>query len=761
MKTKLLFLALLCACAFSAYAKEIPVNIKAEVLKFSEEKNLVTASGSVEVRLKGITLYADKLEMDTISNIVTAEGNVKMAGAGYDAVGEHITYHTSSEVTNFHGFRSTQSPPNIKGNLYLLGDSITDYKDKMVGYDAGITTCDNKDPHYFAIAKKVTYYPEDKIVGFSATFYERWLTGLPAMWAPYIYYDLKKQRKKNWTIGRNEVEGDFAKTVWDIPLPWTGTLLFLDYMEKKGIGYGLEKDYGKSSSASIYHVEEKDAKIQDWIAKINHNQEINKDTSLTLQHESVKTYLIPSGRADKYSNRIAWDHSGKHKTNLRLEQQDDTQNNYERYLMGISHSYNSYNTSYNTTLDQKKAGARDMRWNQRLSHSQPFLLGTNLKTNFNYNNSASDVGTVPDERLDADYTIAYSHNLFDLSFYENYYMDIDGTNYTPDSGLQYMEKQPEITLSSKNMNLNLFSLKGQLGYGWYHEVKYAPALGRNRDYAAGRYMAQLNANKNIPLIMGSTLGLGAAIAQYLYEAGDERYVYSESASLDTSLWGRLRNSASFSRGIAEGNSPFYFDTVNTDYSNIKEKLTLYCQNYFDWTSTAGYNFKIRKYDNYTTGMKISPTKRLGLHWRSGFDQNNKRYLDLTMGAAVTPFNGLTIEANANQDINLGILRSASSVIDWEIGSARHWQGHFHVKLGHVYDTSTQEHKLRDIIVVKDLHCWDVKYMYSDYRKEFSLTFTIKALPDEPFGWAPARGFYFDSFEKNLKDEFGQSSPRRY
>ena len=46
-------------------AEEIPVNIKADTLKFSEEKNMVTASGSIEIHLKDFIIYADELEKHT------------------------------------------------------------------------------------------------------------------------------------------------------------------------------------------------------------------------------------------------------------------------------------------------------------------------------------------------------------------------------------------------------------------------------------------------------------------------------------------------------------------------------------------------------------------------------------------------------------------------------------------------------------------------------------------------------------------------
>jgi len=758
---RLLPLLLLCACALSAYAGEIPVNIKAETLKFSEEKNIVTATGSVEIKFNNITILADMLEMHSAYDIITAEGNVKIKGGEYDAFGEKLVYNISNEVSTLYDFTTIQSPPTIKGKLFLSGNKITDYKNKMIGSDTGVSTCDEKKKHYLVMAKKVEYYPDDKIIGYSVTFYEGWIEKAPIMWVPYIYYDLKKHRKRNWTFGNNQVEGNFVKSVWDSPYPLDGSLIFLDWMDKKGIGYGTEFYYGEKSSAYLYHLEEKDTKTQDWVVKLKHNKKINKTTDLKLQHDSSKIYLIPSGRTDKFSNKISWDHRGTHQTKLQLEQLDDTQNNTERYLLALNHYYKGYKTAYSSTLDQRKSGIRNIRLNQRLSHSQPLLFEkTKLKTNFNYNNYIKNTGDIGDERLNVDYTISHSNNYFDLTFYEDYYFDMDGSNYTEDSNLQYLEKQPEITLTSKSLDLRLFKLRSTMQYGWYHEVKYVPALGKNRDYSANRQMGSLDANKSIPLLLGTTLGLQAAVSQYSYETGDQRYSYRESASLNTSLWERVRNGINFSRGISEGNSPFYFDTVNSNYSTLKEKLILFYKSHYNWTTTIGYNFKIKKYDNLVTSMKFVPAKKMNFTCKSGYDITNKKYLDLSAGFKLSPLSGLTLEVNANQDINIGLLKSANSLINWEIGNDNNWQNHWNLKLAYVYDTATQDFKLRDISILKDLHCWNVMYTYSDYRKEISVTFTIKALPDEPFGYAPARGFYFESFEKSMK-EFKQSSPRRY
>ena len=77
------------------------------------------------------------------------------------------------------------------------------------------------------------------------------------------------------------------------------------------------------------------------------------------------------------------------------------------------------------------------------------------------------------------------------------------------------------------------------------------------------------------------------------------------------------------------------------------------------------------------------------------------------------------------------------------------------------DPATQQFKVRDIMIVKDLHCWELRYQYSDFRKEFSFAFSLKALPDEPVGISPGRGFYFEGFEKTMDEFRKEGAIRRY
>ena len=743
--------------------EEIPVNIKAEKLKYVENSDLVTASGSVEIVLKEVVIHSDDLVMDTKTNVITAEGNVRLSGPEYDGQGTSLTYFVNDETSSFKNFKTTVSPSEVKGHIYMGADDIQNLRSKWLGREGDLTTCDyvaSDAPHYFVAARKVEYYPDDKIVGYSVTFY---IGRVPCLWAPYMVYDLKRKRKRNWSIGHNEVEGNFIKTFWDYP----SGIILLDLMEKKGWGKGFEhyydlKRYG-AGTFYLYQVDEPDTHLTDWVYKINHTLKLTSESTLNLGHSFSKIYLVPGGRLDQSTYRLDFSHQKKeHRLNSLLDVLDNRGGQQERYNISLNNSFKGYQTSYSFNLDQGKVEPRSIRSSQRLSHQQPLLNEyTDLNLNANYTNAIPQVGLHGDERMDLSYTLTNRGSFYNLTVYEDWYLDLDRNLYLGDENDQYLEKQPEIALSLHPYDLKIFNLSPSFGYGYYHEVRYVTELGGNRDFKAGRYSTALSLDKSLPMILGTTLSLGYGVTQYLYEPGDMLYAQTERAGLNTSLFNCFRNNVDFNRGLSEGNSPFFFDRLGTKYSHIRDTLNLYYQDYVNWTLSGGFNYETRKHFNWDTSLTLRPDPALNASYRTSWDIENQIWLDLVSGYRLMPFKGLTDDTTLVQDLNTGQLKSGSNLLDWEIGSEQEWENHWHFKLGHVYNPSNQEFKLVDVMIAKDLHCWEIKYLYSDYRKEFSLIFTLKALPGEPIGYAEGKGFYFDSIEKSFKEEFEGASPQRY
>ncbi|HVN67928.1 MAG TPA: hypothetical protein VMT55_06110, partial [Candidatus Sulfotelmatobacter sp.] len=110
-----------------------------------------------------------------------------------------------------------------------------------------------------------------------------------------------------------------------------------------------------------------------------------------------------------------------------------------------------------------------------------------------------------------------------------------------------------------------------------------------------------------------------------------------------------------------------------------------------------------------------------------------------------PASYFSTDLNFDQDMNVGQLRSASVL--YNIYFLEKQPNQLFLRFSQVYDPASNGFQVRDIMVVKDLHCWEMKATYSDYRKELAVVFSLKAVPTEPFGFDPGRGFYFEGFDQ--------------
>ncbi len=754
---KILIAAGLILFTSTVFAQEIPVGLKADKLKFIEGTGIVEAAGSVEVKLEKVTIRADSMRMDPETNIVTAEGNVKMFGDDYQSLSDSITYRASDESATFSRFNTRLSPSRVKGELFLSADDLTEKDNVMKGEKGGVTTCEKEEPHYFARAEKLEYYPNDKIVGYNVLLY---VGKMPVMWMPYMLYDLKSRQKRNWVFGRNEVEGDYVKTSWDYPYG----ILYLDLMEKKGFGYGTEADYGLAAlglgTLYLYHVAEKDTGISDWVTKVHNVKQLNQWTTLSLDDGYKAMYLIPSGRSEQSSFGLDLTYNNKAKWDIRLNTLDDRLGAAQKYAAQLSQSYDKISTDYSFNYDLSTRDPKWIRASQLLAHRRP-LWSDNVTLNgrAEYHNDVATGGAPGDERLEPSVDIVGQEKNYSWRFSENWYIDADGGAYTADNNYQFLEKQPEIELSINPIDLNLFTLKPAFGYGYYREVRYVPQLGKNRDFGTQRYAASLSASKSVPVALGTVATFGLGADQLLYGTGDMLYVYRENLGLQTNLFGFFRNNVNYQKALTDGNTPYFFDYVGTHYHNIQEELTFDHLGKYVWTTSGGYNWQTAKWMEVMTHLKLSPTDKFSWNLRTGWDIENRKYKDLVNALTIIPRSFFSLELSTLSDLNVGELRSGSIVYDMLFleGEDNQWR----LKIGQVYDPSSRDFKVRDIMMVKDLHCWQLKFSYSDYRREFSFTFSLKALPDEPAGFSSGRGFYVEGFDKEFNDVIGKGDVRRY
>jgi hypothetical protein len=378
--------------------------------------------------------------------------------------------------------------------------------------------------------------------------------------------------------------------------------------------------------------------------------------------------------------------------------------------------------------------------------------------NVNYSSYTTDEGAVADEKLEPRIDLNYRGSFYSLRLTENWYVDMDGNNYRGDDNYEYLERLPEMEIAFNPIDLRYANLNLNVGAARYHEAKYVPTYLRMRNMTANRYSMGAGLSRTDQLGLGTVLRSGLGLDQFTYDTEDQRYQFKETLNMETNLGGFFRNNTDWAKAKVDGNSPFFFESLGSQYHYITDKMTLYYLNMASFDISGGYNYQNETYNDIMGNLSITPNEKLSFRASSGWSIENLRYRDLVTSVTVTPFPKFANTANIVYDMNSGALISANSLVDLEIGDT--WENRWHFKMGHSYDFFTDTYKLRDLAIVKDLHCWEAVFTYNDYLKEFRFGMTLKAFPQFPLSYVSnANGNYFNSFMDNM--HFEQESPRRY
>jgi len=723
----------------------------------------VFAEGSVEVDVEGFLIRADSMSVDVTSGVATAEGNVIVEQEEYTALGDSFTFDSSRETATLRDFYTIYSPKELKGKVYVRVAEFVDSEKDKYGLEASATTCDYDDPHYHIKARRFEYYPGDKIVCFSVTLY---IWKIPVFWFPYLVYDLKERRSSlSISFGTNDVEGDFVKTAFDyfVNRDHYG-LVYLDIMSKKGLGKGFRHAYRlneqNTGSFLLYHLEERDTGLTDWAMRLDHGIWLSEETNLKFKHDFKDIYRIaPRGRYDHNITEITYDHNGERRIYSSLNVDDNRISNREKYQFKFDHKIESYDSKFFLKVDKSKVSPLWNNLSSNFSHSQPFLTGDQtLLTKVNYVHNVTDEGYHGDGRMDpemvftkktADYTLKATYNL---------YVDTDGPAYKADENVEFIKKKPEIYIGFRSFDLSGVSVSTNLEYGKYRERKYiSSGTGYIRDYTTGRYKVGVDASKTYSLGFGTDLNLFGSIDQYFYDPGDSRYVWEDRVSLNSSWWSFFKNSLNYESGYSDGGTPFYFDTIGVNRNLIRDAVTFYYLSVINWATSSGYNFLTKRYLDVDSTLRIKPDERLSVTLRGGWSIENQRYKDLSTTTIFKPWPKVFAEVRSSHDLNTNLLKSASTLFDVEVGET--WEQRIHVRAYSRYDYFTGRYELRDLSVVKDIHCWEGKLTYSAWRREYVFTLQLRAFPAMPIGWASGeRGFFMEGFDTGM---LFTPSPSRY
>lgn len=175
--------------------------------------------------------------------------------------------------------------------------------------------------------------------------------------------------------------------------------------------------------------------------------------------------------------------------------------------------------------------------------------------------------------------------------------------------------------------------------------------------------------------------------------------------------------------------------------------------------SSGYNFVTKKFDNLNMELNIDPQIKYGkykdrllnpfnLNFRTAYDLENKKWLDLIGRINITPHEDFSGRISFTYDLDRNELEMAESQFNFQLGW-NNWKYIWYFQIRHAWDFQAKKYYLEDIIITKDLHCQQLSFAYNRLRKEYRLTFSIKAFPDMPFGFYTGKeGFQIEGFMNN-------------
>ncbi|MDP2941560.1 MAG: LptA/OstA family protein, partial [Candidatus Omnitrophota bacterium] len=200
-----------------------PLVINADQLEYSADNKTATATGNVEVDYKGAKLTCQKLTVNTETKEGVAEGNARLDDAQGVIEGVKISYNFESKVGTIMDAHFRSNPYFGEGARInkISGEEFRIFK----GY---LTTCNLDRPHYRFGARRVNFFPDDRVQIKGATIYadKAPLFYIPeynhSMNDPLMHVQFQPGSSKEW--------GPYLLSLWRVDVSkYVQGRIFLDY----------------------------------------------------------------------------------------------------------------------------------------------------------------------------------------------------------------------------------------------------------------------------------------------------------------------------------------------------------------------------------------------------------------------------------------------------------------------------------------------------------------------------------------------------
>ncbi len=305
--------------------KIAPDEIKVRAESYEYEPGLTKARGTVEIRLTGMRVLADKADVyeekqpdGKLKHRFVAEGNVVFVRGEERLSGDRLEMDDDG-----HGF-FYDAVGYVEPGVFVEARKVERVDSDTYRVEGGtFTSCAQPNPRWNFSASRATIDVDDKITARNALFKVK---GVPAFYAPYIYYPIRKDGRSTGLliphVGYSSIRGVNVGTgfFWAMGRSADQTF-YADSYSKLGYGFGHELRYlGTSPSRTrmrtyVFDVTGTDTLDYDldWNAlqmlpgKVRATLNVRKYSDLLFQQQFQESFTQATNRNERWGGALERD----------------------------------------------------------------------------------------------------------------------------------------------------------------------------------------------------------------------------------------------------------------------------------------------------------------------------------------------------------------------------------------------------------------------------------------------------------------------
>ena len=681
-----------------------------QVLAGGEE---IIAQDGVQVEYRDMVIYADWLHYILGENSAWFQGHVQLHQDDQYLEGESLEYDFKQQRAKIDEARAVVVGQGLKGELYVRGDRIETEADDIFIHGGSVTTCSLDHPHFHLQAGEIEIYPGDRLVIRRVSY---WEGSIPLFYWPYLVVPIGRESAFELPrIGYSQSEGWFIKTAYNYYRgPESYGTVHLDYMQKKGIGTGVDHTYYDRGSAgkgelSVYRLQNPATDTTTWEGEWLQSWQLNPEVKVELGTE----YWVQPAAA---SAEAKWELEPEIKLSKRGQK--------ESYAIQLEHWRNQ---------DGGPATETELDWTYRRRLGELWQLSS----------SGHSLAAGPENKTES--YIMYDHTLqrtgasnqLTLKLEQDVHPAARGSTQYSAYDWKMLRRMPELTWQSRGWSLLDGKLPAQLtvGAGRYEETyPDGDALEGNKFSLKGGITTRrfpLNSTAyvvyNGSIELDSYRGLAACLDMGEGEPASiapmddrSRAVIVSQPRLVVQPLEPLTLDVSYKDQWVIGSSPFVFDKLENS-ETLSGRIT-WRTPAFGASLGTGYDFWSGTFNDLVGQVHLRPSDQYEINVWASYDLEADSWKTARGMVSLMPRDDVFLRLASSYNFTYNEWDGIDGQL--QITLPNKWR--FEYVVG--YSGVREEWTKNSAMLAIDLHCRELRLRYDQLNATVWLEYSIHALP---------------------------------